>query len=1264
MKKNLRLLCLGLAAATFTCGFAQEDKTSSLKNADMELGLKGWSFDGTDYMGKNKKNPSSQVGFHGMNQGVQETWHSNPENPLGDSYVMQRVKGLEEGTYVFGAYVGAAKQTRNQEESNRDTIVGVTLFANDAKVAVATDNPDKAHQYKWAHSSKFNVATKVTDGTLLVGLKVEETTANYIVWDNATLYYFGDMDEEDALDAMAKIDMENAIAIADTLVDAERNLKMQVDSLENLQYAIEDARDADTDAASLWDDLEDLYYNMGLARRSITDYTNLKNHIEQALVVDAGEWTADGKAIYYGDFKKALTTAQEAYDEAEMDRAELTELRAELTRQMGWMRLDSFNVAKQALEAFINEPGMFTGAPGKYTRAQQNQLSAFNAELADTLAKITDPKNEDPRPQDLYSFIDRIYAAIENVKSKPVPEGYTEMPIVYERSQTTKLQTAAGKHAYIEGAVLNSEGLVSFNSPLYRFPGKVEKFRITVKSSGSNKQFFCLSELEFLDANGQRIELTEANVTSNADHNSMTNANGVVNTADGGGIPALFDQNTETFFHSAWQNGPSEAHYLEITLPEGGYDMFSFNMIARKDKSQGGDQHNFPGEMVINTPTPERDAMETVLNEAKALNPYVGTDPGFYTGKENPEAFAEIAAAIAAAEELIANSGSESAAIAAKDVLRQAINNYKALEGEKKYNVPVAGKVYRIISGFPGFFEKQAAEKALTVHAADTTLWWQNVAADSLQQEFMFEPILDEDGYPYVEQVVTGKAEDGSDITVPYYCYNLKNVQTGLYVDSAFVNNQLKLVETPTDTVKIKWLGRGQWNIMVKGSTLHCGDHNSGNPSTGKGAYGGIAGVSSGIVSWGGDIDGASAWFIREMPKLPLTLSVSGAEYKSDIIHFEASDSIILTADKDCAFDGLKLYNLYGSAIKFDVTVEGAVASIKTKSAITACAIAFNNAEDVASVAFDAYVPEVVVEETDPMAKLETKLEATLVIAPEQGTGVGQYDDISEYTAAVEAAEAMLENGAEADDDITAMIAQLDSAVAHLKNPHLPEAGKYYFIVSGLSAFEKNLSYNVAFYPKNGELCWAQENELDSARCWVFEPATVADLTGIGLDSAAVSKVVTINGNDTTVNAFYIKNYGNGEYMGRIPKSEFATNGKIPMAYDKSSTVPYKVAFLGSGNAIGLDDVVDGQRLHALGHGGGVNKSGNTTYWFEAYETASAWRVVEAGDIDFVVNTEIDLIEVEPVKVVKGIYDLFGRRLDAATAPGIYIINGVKRVVK
>ena len=43
-------------------------------------------------------------------------------------------------------------------------------------------------------------------------------------------------------------------------------------------------------------------------------------------------------------------------------------------------------------------------------------------------------------------------------------------------------------------------------------------------------------------------------------------------------------------------------------------------------------------------------------------------------------------------------------------------------------------------------------------------------------------------------------------------------------------------------------------------------------------------------------------------------------------------------------------------------------------------------------------------------------------------------------------------------------------------------------------------------------------------------------------------------------------------------------------------------------------------------------------------------------------TTAIENVEVE--NTVKVIYDLTGRRVEAITAPGIYIVNGVKRVVR
>ena len=1261
MKKNLRLLCLGLAAATFTCSFAQDDKTSLLKNADMELGLKGWILDGVDVMGKNKKDPSSQVGFHGMNKTVQETWHSDPNNPLGDSYVMQRLKGLPSGTYVFGAYAAAAKQNNRKVVdgkeagwTNRDSINGVELFANDAVVRVAADNPDMAYYgevYKWAHSSKFNVAVTLADtgklkGYLDMGLRINRTNANYVVWDNVTLYYFGDKSEAEALDAMAEIDMENAVAIADTLVD----LKMNVDTLEYLEAAIEKAKKETTTAATLWNDSEDLFYNMGLARRSYTDYENLRKHIESATVVMNGTWSKDGMDWYHEDLEDAIEDAEKAYTRAQMNRAELNELRATLSQAAGWMRVDSLYTALDALASFINSP-VFTGGPGQYSVAQKNRLIALQTVVSDSL-KSTEKMEAEARPQDLYPYIASIYEAIESVKNNPIPTEYSKMPVEF------KPVAEGGMKGWIEGTewLDESKKLVAYNSPMYRFQSKIETFRITVKKNKNGAAHFCLSGLTFYDGNGEVITLTEDNLSTEYDHNTLNPG-----SEDGGGIAALFDGNHDTYFHSAWQNAPAGEHYLDVILPNGGYDSFSFQMISRSNSNGWDQSHTFPGEMIIDTPKPLRDEMKVKLDEAKALAPYYGTDPGFYVAGE--EALEEIAAAIAEAEALIANNAAESEMPAAKERLTNAIYNFDKLlndnGGNLPINLPEEGKAYRIVSGYPGFFDIQDVEKALTVHV-DTmkSLWWENVCADSLQQEFMFEPILQEDGSPYIELVEEGTNEAGEPIMVPYYCYNMKNVYHNLYVDSAFVSNKLELVEAANDTVKLKWLGRGQWNILVKGNALHCGDHNNGSVGAPEGAYGGTRGVSSGICAYPGGLDGASAWYIREYPVMPYAVAVESGEYKSDCIHFDATDSLTLTADAACAFEDLKLYDLFGSAIEFEVVVEGAVAAIKTESVVTACAFAFNNAEGVSTVTLDVIVPDAEVEEEEPadlMAALEEKLEAAAAVAPEVGTGVGQYDDISDYAAVIAAAEAMLAGGAATDDEVKSLIKELevDSITTLLKNPHMPEAGKYYFIASGFAGFEENLSYNTEFYAKDGLLSWNGENYLDWTHYWQFEPVSVEELKAMGATDTL------------TTCAFYIKNEGTKEYIGHVG-ADFSTSGTIPMVMDKGSAAPYKISMLHSGTIIALDDVLRGandqKRLHFNGHSGGAGKSGNATYWNSGLETASALRIVET-EYDMV---NIDFTEVENDEKVsaKGTYDLFGRRVVAPSAPGIYIIDGKKKVIK
>ena len=70
-----------------------------------------------------------------------------------------------------------------------------------------------------------------------------------------------------------------------------------------------------------------------------------------------------------------------------------------------------------------------------------------------------------------------------------------------------------------------------------------------------------------------------------------------------------------------------------------------------------------------------------------------------------------------------------------------------------------------------------------------------------------------------------------------------------------------------------------------------------------------------------------------------------------------------------------------------------------------------------------------------------------------------------------------------------------------------------------------------------------------------------------------------------------------------------------------------------------------------------------TGTWFGADD----WKLelVKKSDVQSEYNPFLGVENLEvAAPVVKGIYDLFGRRLDAATAPGIYIVNGKKVVIK
>ena len=519
---------------------------------------------------------------------------------------------------------------------------------------------------------------------------------------------------------------------------------------------------------------------------------------------------------------------------------------------------------------------------------------------------------------------------------------------------------------WVEGTEWYDEenSIVGYTSPMYRFEEKVETFRIVVMRSQAKEAFFCLSELAFYDANGVKIELTEANVTSNADHNALNPTN-----PDGGGIAALFDGDIGTYFHSAWKNFPDEVHYLEVTLPNGGYDAFGFRMLSRAKDGINDQSITFPRRMLITDGDYQRLALEGLLAETGTFNLYPFPEIGYYY-----DDLGYFHDAISRGQDMVESGASESECGAAIAELMQAFRQY---DQNESIRLPEPGKPYRFISAFPGFDVNQSVEKAISVDTLQNRLWWETVSGDNQLQEFVLEPVLDRYGNPR-SWLFTIHFNNGKKVMETQYYYTMQNVATGLYVNYSTADG-FHLTEQPS-VVYVTPLGYGQFGIRALlanangGNSVYCasvGYHNGGIPADSVDYFGGVPGVNSVLGSSYGEKYSPSSWFIREVQELPYAMSVSEEEFKSGFVHFEATDVVTLTADKDCSFADLKFYSPYYYNRNISVEkceLSGNIATITLDRKVTACAFEFDNYEGVSSVTFNA---EAQVEEPDTVPSLE-----------------------------------------------------------------------------------------------------------------------------------------------------------------------------------------------------------------------------------------------------------------------------------------------------
>ena len=1176
---------MGVMAAASAVSFAQTDVTSKLLNSDMEKGVLGWdiAFDGSDIWKKTTKNQANQPSYYGMHNACLEVWKSNAE-PVTNSTISQTLKNLPNGTYVFGAYMAATDQSK---EETRELIEGVSIFANETAVPVATNGVQNMDTI-WAHSAKFNVAATVTDGTLKVGVNVLETSASFVVMDNATLYYFGEMEPDAALDAMAKIDMAEMVAIADTCVGNKMNAAVAA----ALNEAIASAKEV-TANADLYTGIENLGWAVRQSVQSIKAYRKVAQALKTANEVAAQEWSE-----YVAEAVAALNALIEEvsakYEEGTVEYEEIDSLSNSLAEAAAYVKLDDVYNNLDLYDAKIGELSVGEEV-GEYTEEAVDEMISTLEEVGVVLADVEEGTIS---AADAITMSNNLFAKIDDLLASPNEE--EEFPITIARS--TEL---LNNKTILKGAYLDENGLAHFKSKTYAFDYPLQKLRFVIKQNGNNSNnngypFVALSDFAMYDEYGDPIELTTDMVTSNAEYNALNPGK-----QDGTGIAGLLDGDLTTYFHSAYANGPAEYHYIEVTLPEDTYYGFSFSMAARSNSEFHTGQ--FPAELEIIHLSEAAADLQAAIAEAKKFKPYFGVEPGFYN--TDVTLYKE---AIAEAEALVDSDASDSEVYAAIDKMVEV----RAQIEEVGIVMPDPEKEYRIVAGVE-FFSFQGVHKAISLFNGGGyyyQLGWQTANPDSLVQLFKFEPM-----------------ESGDD----RFTYALKHVASGKYVGKYFneegeeVANAFGLSEEPEE-VELVSLGEGQFGI--KCGEL-AGNNNSNMMHTN--GYNNGKGNANTLVKWNSGANGGSAWYIREMSTLPCaTKSISELQFESEKIHlYTAINTIILTADKECAFEGLELHDLHGGIIPATVTTNGATATLMLDTKIETFSFAFTNAEEITSVTVNGSI--------STLSILQQAYTEALAVAPTQSDEVGRYGDISEYETAIENAENLLAKGG-SDEEIQQAVDALKSAVANLgKYINYPKADKEYFLLAGYQDFKKINGIDMAIFCKQDFIRWSYVNISDDTYRWRFVPGEP-----------------TADGTPT----FYIQNVGTELYAG------FAEEIRIPlnMADDPADTKPYIIHSHTDGSAALTTG--NGLFFHFNSHGNGAGACGDIIYWNGA-GGASAIRFVETDKFidEYLKEMSLEYIDIDNQPVapaVKGTFDLFGRRIDTPTVSGIYIVDGKKVLVK
>ena len=262
--KKITLLAMSLfTALVVNAQDAGKDITGQLTNPDFEAGSDGWTIDGpTGGQNLGTANTAANNNFQGTH--FMEAWC--PSERAQKDFTWSQTLDVPNGFYLIKALAHAIRQ-------NDINLVptGVYLFAGEAQTSVTTTS-----------AAEYIVLAEVTDGTLTIGLRGEGCNSNWIACDHFRVIQCYGETEAEAKNSWAKCEMllmqEDLMALMEN--DMEEALKDEI----NETFAEIETTD---DAMGLWEVLKE---QAAEAEACVTAYENLTSLIDEVYeLLDEGE---------------------------------------------------------------------------------------------------------------------------------------------------------------------------------------------------------------------------------------------------------------------------------------------------------------------------------------------------------------------------------------------------------------------------------------------------------------------------------------------------------------------------------------------------------------------------------------------------------------------------------------------------------------------------------------------------------------------------------------------------------------------------------------------------------------------------------------------------------------------------------------------------------------------------------------------------------------------------------------------------------------